>query len=50
MTTVTRSQTPAARGAAFGAPVSGPTTAPQPCFETRTEPDGVLAVRLPGAG
>ncbi|MFE5036014.1 Rieske 2Fe-2S domain-containing protein [Streptomyces sp. NPDC056683] len=33
-----------------GAPVSGPATAPQPCFETRTEPDGVLAVRLPGAG
>lgn len=33
-----------------GAPVSGPATAPQPCFETRTEPDGALAVRLPGAG
>ncbi|MFJ9038803.1 Rieske 2Fe-2S domain-containing protein [Streptomyces sp. NPDC102406] len=27
----------------------GPATAPQPCFETRIEPDGVLAVSLPGA-
>lgn len=33
-----------------GAVVRGPATAPQPCFETRTEPDGGLAVRLPGAG
>ncbi|MFJ2829148.1 Rieske 2Fe-2S domain-containing protein [Streptomyces sp. NPDC087263] len=33
-----------------GTVVRGPATAPQPCFETRTEPDGILAVRLPGAG
>ncbi|QNP74763.1 Rieske 2Fe-2S domain-containing protein [Streptomyces roseirectus] len=33
-----------------GAVVRGPATAPQPRFETRIEPDGVLAVRLPGAG
>jgi nitrite reductase/ring-hydroxylating ferredoxin subunit len=33
-----------------GAVVSGPATAPQPSFETRIEPDGMLAVRLPGAG
>ncbi|MGW2689710.1 Rieske 2Fe-2S domain-containing protein [Streptomyces sp. NPDC001414] len=33
-----------------GVPLRGPATAPQPRFETRTEPDGVLAVRLPDAG
>ncbi|MFF4898076.1 Rieske 2Fe-2S domain-containing protein [Streptomyces sp. NPDC001068] len=33
-----------------GAPVRGPATAPQPSFETRTEADGILAVRLPDAG
>ncbi|WP_229377379.1 Rieske 2Fe-2S domain-containing protein [Streptomyces sp. VRA16 Mangrove soil] len=33
-----------------GAVVSGPATAPQPRFETRIEPDGTLAVRLPNAG
>ncbi|GAA2298916.1 Rieske (2Fe-2S) protein [Streptomyces kunmingensis] len=33
-----------------GSVVRGPATAPQPCFETRIEPDGILAVCLPGAG
>lgn len=38
-------------GSAFrlsdGTAVHGPATAPQPRFDTRTEPDGSLAVRLP---
>jgi nitrite reductase/ring-hydroxylating ferredoxin subunit len=33
-----------------GSVAQGPATAPQPCFETRVEADGVLAVCLPGAG
>ncbi|MBP0457552.1 Rieske 2Fe-2S domain-containing protein [Streptomyces montanisoli] len=35
---------------ADGEPVSGPATAPQPRFETRTGADGTLEVCLPGAG
>ncbi|PYC87615.1 (2Fe-2S)-binding protein [Streptomyces tateyamensis] len=30
--------------------VGGPATAPQPCFATRTSPDGLLQARLPEAG
>jgi nitrite reductase/ring-hydroxylating ferredoxin subunit len=30
--------------------VKGPATAPQPCFETRTDADGTVSVRLPDAG
>lgn len=39
--------TPERRILSDGAPVSGPATAPQPCFETRTEPDGVLVGQGP---
>jgi nitrite reductase/ring-hydroxylating ferredoxin subunit len=33
-----------------GSVVRGPATAPQPCFETRIDADGTVAVCLPGAG
>ncbi|MFJ8821031.1 Rieske 2Fe-2S domain-containing protein [Streptomyces sp. NPDC102467] len=35
---------------ADGSVVRGPATAPQPCFETRVDADGTVAVCLPGAG